>query len=161
MRSLCRSPGPMASKGSLVWLLGCGCCLDILFFFFLRFYLFMRERERGRDTGRGKSKLPAGSPMRDSIPEPPGHDPNQRQVLDHEPPGRPSLGTFLWLSPAPLRLACGRAGEGPPRGRVPVTDPLVPGAHGPCGGLGGREPLPEPEPRTSRGQPRAGLRAWQ
>ena len=32
-------------------------------------YLFMRgrERERGRDTGRGRSRLPAGSPLWDSI----------------------------------------------------------------------------------------------
>ena len=46
--------------------------VDILgpFFFFLRFYLFSHERhtERGRDIGRGRSRLPAGSPMRDLIP---------------------------------------------------------------------------------------------
>ena len=28
------------------------------------------ERARGRDTGRGRSRLHAGSPMRDSIPGP-------------------------------------------------------------------------------------------
>ena len=39
------------------------CCL-----FILRFYLFIREshRERGRDTDWGR-RLPAGSPMQDSI----------------------------------------------------------------------------------------------
>ena len=39
-------------------------------------YLFMRdtERERGRDAGRGRSRLPAGSPMWDSIPGPWDHD---------------------------------------------------------------------------------------
>ena len=26
-----------------------------------------RERKRGRDTGRGRSRLPAGSPMQDLI----------------------------------------------------------------------------------------------
>ena len=33
---------------------------------------FMRdkERERGRDIGRGRSRLPARSPMWDSIPDP-------------------------------------------------------------------------------------------
>ena len=40
--------------------------------FFLRFYLFIheghREKERQRDTGRGRSRLHAGSPMWDSIP---------------------------------------------------------------------------------------------
>ena len=35
---------------------------------------FMRDPERGRDTGRGRSRLPAGSPMRDSIPGPRSHD---------------------------------------------------------------------------------------
>ena len=44
-----------------------------LFFFKDFIYLFMRihreERERGRDTGRGRSRLQAGSPMWDSIPE--------------------------------------------------------------------------------------------
>ena len=31
-------------------------------------YLFMIEKERGRDTGRGNSRLHAGSPTWDSIP---------------------------------------------------------------------------------------------
>ena len=37
-----------------------------------RFYLFIHERytERGTDIGRGKSRLPTGSPMRDSIQDP-------------------------------------------------------------------------------------------
>ena len=45
-----------------------GCAL-----FFLRFYLFIYEkhRERGRDTGKGRSKLPVGSPRTPgSRPEP-------------------------------------------------------------------------------------------
>ena len=29
----------------------------------------MRDRERGRDTGRGRSRLPAESPMWDPIPD--------------------------------------------------------------------------------------------
>ena len=39
------------------------------FIFFLIFYLFIhgRHRERGRDTGRGRSRLHAGSPTWDSI----------------------------------------------------------------------------------------------
>ena len=43
----------------------------IFFIFYLFFkdfiYLFMRERERGRDTGRGRSRLHAGSLMWDLI----------------------------------------------------------------------------------------------
>ena len=37
---------------------------------FLKLYLFINEkhRERGRDTGRGRSRLHAGSPMWDPIP---------------------------------------------------------------------------------------------
>ena len=48
--------------------------LSSFFIFFKDFtYLFMRETgggERGRDTGRWRSRLPAGSPMWDSIPDP-------------------------------------------------------------------------------------------
>ena len=50
-----------------------GCQIFVLSFsFFLRFYLFIHERhtERGRDTGRGRSRLRAGSPMQDSIQDP-------------------------------------------------------------------------------------------
>ena len=39
-----------------------------------------RERERGRHTGRGRSRLPAGSPTRDSIPGPEDRVPRQRQA---------------------------------------------------------------------------------
>ena len=54
------------------------------FFFFLRFYLLIHEsrRERGRDTGKGRSRLSAGSPMQDSIPGP-RDDALSRQTLNH------------------------------------------------------------------------------
>ena len=35
--------------------------------------LFMSDTERGKDTGRGRSRLHAGSPMWDSIPGPWDH----------------------------------------------------------------------------------------
>ena len=41
-----------------------------------------RQRGRGRDTGRGRSRLPWGSLMRDSIPGPQDHDLSQRQMLN-------------------------------------------------------------------------------
>ena len=41
-----------------------------------------RERERGRDTGRGRSRLHAGSPMRDSIPGLQDHALSRRQMLN-------------------------------------------------------------------------------
>ena len=46
-------------------------------------YLFMRDTDRGRDIGRGRSRLPAGSVMGDSIPGPQDHDLSQRQTLNH------------------------------------------------------------------------------
>ena len=59
-------------------------CVSTLFFFFffLRFYLFMRDTERGRDTGRGRSRLHAGSLMWDSIPGLQDHALGQRQALN-------------------------------------------------------------------------------
>ena len=56
------------------------------FFFFKDFiYLLMRdtERERGGDTGRGRSRLPVGSLMQNSIPGPRDHDLSQKQTLNH------------------------------------------------------------------------------
>ena len=55
------------------------------FFFFLRFYLFIlrdTHTERGRDTGRGRSRLRAGSLMGDSIPGSQDHTLSQRQTLN-------------------------------------------------------------------------------
>ena len=48
-------------------------------------YLFMKDtqRERGRDTGRGRSRLHAGSPMWDSIPGLQDHTLGWRQMLNH------------------------------------------------------------------------------
>ena len=42
-----------------------------------------RHRERGSYIGRGRSRLPVGSPMQDSIPGPWDHALNQRQMLNH------------------------------------------------------------------------------
>ena len=57
-----------------------------LFCFVLRFYFFIHERHTERETeteiyGRRRSRLPVGSPMRDSIPGPWDHDLSQRQML--------------------------------------------------------------------------------
>ena len=43
----------------------------------------MRDTERGRDTGRGRSRLPAGRPMWDSIPGPWDHDLSRRHTFIH------------------------------------------------------------------------------
>ena len=42
----------------------------------------IRDTKRGRDTGRGRSRLHAGSPIWDSIPGPEGHALSQRQTLN-------------------------------------------------------------------------------
>ena len=61
-------------------------CHDQFIYFFkdLFIYLFMieREREKGRDTGRGRSRLHAGSPTRDWIPGLQDHALDQRQALN-------------------------------------------------------------------------------
>ena len=43
----------------------------------------MRDTQRGRDTGRGRSRLPAGSPMWDLIPGLQDHTLSQRQMLNY------------------------------------------------------------------------------
>ena len=57
------------------------------FYLFLKRFFFIYSweihTERGRDTGRGRSRLHAGSPMWDSIPGPQDHALSQRQTLNH------------------------------------------------------------------------------
>ena len=55
---------------------------DNLFFFKILF-IYSWEIETGRDIGRGRSRLPSGSPMWDSIPGPRDHGLSQRQMLNH------------------------------------------------------------------------------
>ena len=62
-----------------LWKLG-GTLRCRIFFFKI---LFIHERHRGRDTGRGRSRLHAGSRMRDSIPGLQYHTSGQRQALNH------------------------------------------------------------------------------
>ena len=63
--------------------------LTPLLLLFLRFYFHLftdTEREAGRETGRGRSRLPTGSPMLDSILDPLGSGPEPKadaQPLSH------------------------------------------------------------------------------
>ena len=43
----------------------------------------MRDTERDRDIGRGRSRLPVGSPMADLILGLRGHALSPRQMVDH------------------------------------------------------------------------------
>ena len=52
------------------------------------------QRERGRDTGRGRSRLPAGSPTGDSIPGLQDHDLSQRQMLNYRATQVPQVCQF-------------------------------------------------------------------
>ena len=54
-------PGPLG--GLVAGQLHCDCLKLGAFFFFKDFiYLFMRDTQGGKDTGRGRSRLHAGSP---------------------------------------------------------------------------------------------------
>ena len=66
------------------------------YFFFKDFiYLFIdTQRERSRNTGRGRSRLHAGSPTWDSIPGLQDHTPGCRRRQTAAPPGLP-LPNFL------------------------------------------------------------------
>ena len=52
----------------------------LLSYFFLK---IIYSWETGRDIGRGRSRLPTGNLMLDSIPGPRNHDLSQRQTLNH------------------------------------------------------------------------------
>ena len=75
---------------------------SFLFFFKILFIpSWETHRERGRDTGRGRSRVLAGSLMWDSIPGLQNHALSQRQTLNrwatqvsHEPPRRPHFVFF-------------------------------------------------------------------
>ena len=74
---------------------------------FLRFHLFINEtqRERGRDPGRGRSRLHAGSPTRDSILGPRGHAVSWKQMLNH---WAPPASLPEWLMHEPKGQQCNR-----------------------------------------------------
>ena len=53
----------------------------LLFFFSLKIlFIYSWEIQRGRDMGRGRSRLHAGSPVQDSIPELQDHTLGRRQT---------------------------------------------------------------------------------
>ena len=60
-----------------------------------------RERERGRDIGRRRTRLLAGSPMWDSIPDPEIMLYAEDSCSTAEPPRRPCLFVFLKQAPRP------------------------------------------------------------
>ena len=53
----------------------------------------MRDREREADIGRGRSRLPVGSPVWDLIPGPQDHE----LRINPEPPGCPTIFLFKLL----------------------------------------------------------------
>ena len=95
-RSFCQIHGIIfhmsGFKDLIISLFTCHNISCLVYYFFKDFInLFMRHREEGRDICRGRrSRLPAGSPMRNSIPGP-GSCPEPEadaQLLSH--PGIPS-----------------------------------------------------------------------
>ena len=77
----------------------------VLLYFFKRFYLFFHERhrERGKDTGRGRSRLHAGSPRSQghALSVKGGaqllsHQASPCSALEKEEPTVTHLGVYLW-----------------------------------------------------------------
>ena len=67
------------------FLLICGLSFHFLkgIFFFFLIFIHERHTERSRDIGRGRSRLPVGRLMWDSLPGSWDHDQSQRQSLNH------------------------------------------------------------------------------
>ena len=78
---------------------------EVNFFFifkilFLRFiYLFTRDTETGRDTGRGRSRLHAGSPYVGLDPRTPGSRPGPKAGA--KPLSQPGIPSSCFLQPSP------------------------------------------------------------
>ena len=51
--------------------------------FFKVLFIHERHTETGRDIGRGRTRIPVGSPMQGSVPGPWDHNMSQRQTLNH------------------------------------------------------------------------------
>ena len=67
-----------------IWFAGFRFCFLVLVSIYLcNLFIHERHTERGRDIGRGRSRLPAGSLMWDSIPGLQGHALSWRQMLNH------------------------------------------------------------------------------
>ena len=95
-----RTPALGAAGSRPTTYITCGGFEDVM-------YLFLRDPERGGDSGRGRSRLPAGSPVRDSIPGPQGHALSRRQGGKlRQSWARPSI--------LPSQLACTEALQGVP-----------------------------------------------
>ena len=76
-------------------------------------YLFMRDTKRGRDTGRGRSRLHAGSQTQDSIPGPPGSRPGWKaDAPPLSPPDTPVAVLFFLLPRASCREQTAGHGQG-------------------------------------------------
>uniref|UniRef100_A0A8C0NEL7 Serpin B8 n=2 Tax=Canis lupus familiaris TaxID=9615 RepID=A0A8C0NEL7_CANLF len=105
-----------------------------------------RERERGRDPGGGRSRLPAGSPTRDSTPGPQ----DQARGAGGATPRSPGAARAPALGSCPEHGARGPGPRRPRGGAAPPPSPRPPAA-------GGRTPTAEsaPEARPRSGRPPA------
>ena len=82
------------------FLLDCLILCAFVCFFEDFIYLFMRDT----DWGRGRGKLPVGSPMWDSISGPWDHNLSRRQRLNHWATQLPLVWSFVSFSP--VRTSC-------------------------------------------------------
>ena len=78
------SSGPSQEPPPCEWSLGFSAGHSHCWFFFFKIlFIHERQRETGRDMGRRRSRLPAGSLMRDLILGPGDHNLSWRQMLNH------------------------------------------------------------------------------
>ena len=73
-------------------------------FFFLRFIYNSWETQRERQRHRGRSRLPTGSLMQDSIPEPKDHDLAQGRCSTTESPRCPPRNILIIFSPSRIDI---------------------------------------------------------
>ena len=78
-------PSPNSQRFSLFYKLSVFSSRSFIVLFFKRIYLFIHEIHTGRDIDGGRSRLPVGSPMWDSILDPGSHpEPKAHaQLLSH------------------------------------------------------------------------------
>ena len=99
-----------------------GATLFLFYFFFkiFKIYLFTRNPERGRALSRGRSRLPAGSPM-GTRSRHPGSRPGPRaEAQPWSPPGAPASSSMRIPRPVGFRPPFTCSWDSGHRRRVPV-----------------------------------------
>ena len=78
----------------------------MLYFFLNIVFIHERHRERGRDIGRGRSRLPMGSLIRELIPGPRDHNLSQSRCSTLSHPGILSMLYLMEVSSIRRKKGC-------------------------------------------------------